>query len=62
MKTELNGENVYIQYVSIHHMYALITKDKSGKTKKYKVNLIDLGFTEKDLKSKLKKFIKGELN
>lgn len=58
MKIKYNNLDYYIKHISSDYKYALIGPDKKESIKLLKVDLINLpDLTEKDLKTKLKKFI-----
>lgn len=58
MKIKYNNSDYYIKHISADMQYAIIGPNKNKPTKLLKVDLINLpDVTEKDLKTKLKKFI-----
>ena len=57
MKIKYNNSDYYIKYISSDDKYAIIGPDKNKSVKLLKVDLVNLpDVTEKDLKTKLKKF------
>jgi hypothetical protein len=58
MKVNYNDSEYYIKYISADLRYALIGPNKNKSDKLFKVDMVNLpDVTEKDLKTKLKKFI-----
>ena len=58
MKVNYNNSEYYIKHISFDKKYALIGPNKNKSDKLLKVDLVNLpDVTEKDLKTKLKKFI-----
>jgi len=56
MKIEINGQELYINYVSENNDYVLVSKDKEGTLGKFKLNTSELEGVDI---SKLKKVKKG---
>ena len=57
MKIELNGQEVYITFVSEDSNYVLVSKDKEGTLGKFKLNTTELKGVDI---SKLKKVKRGK--
>ena len=57
MKIEINGQELYINYVSENNDYVLVSKDKEGTLGKFKLNTSELEGVDI---SKLKKVKKGK--